>query len=103
MYTLQLRIRNHCELILLIDHSIAVANIFVNIHIASAPSLNFRGIFDAFLKQCSCRVLETKFWWPYSVGHFLVVMFWWSCSGGHAGGHALVVNGHALVAMSWRQ
>ena len=40
------------QVILLIDHTIAVANIFVNIHIASASSLNFRRIIDAFLKQC---------------------------------------------------
>ena len=40
------------QVILLIDQSIAVANMFVNIHIASAPSLNCREIFDAFLKQC---------------------------------------------------
>ena len=46
------------QVILLIDDSIAVANIFVNIQIASAPSLNFTGIYDAFLKQ---RVWEEEF------------------------------------------
>ena len=40
------------QVIFLIDLSNAVANIFVNIHIASAPSLNFRGLCDALLKQC---------------------------------------------------
>ena len=41
------------QVIFLLDQSIAVANIVVNIHIASAPSLNFRGILDAFFKQCT--------------------------------------------------
>ena len=55
LHTVQLAIPNRCELLsnFPLDHSIAVANIFVTIHIASAPSLNFRGICDAFLKQCS--------------------------------------------------
>ena len=41
-------------------HSIAVANIFVYIHLASAPSLNIRGICDAFLKQCTGRIRQWK-------------------------------------------
>ena len=45
---------------LLIDHSIAVANSFGNIHIVSAPSLNFTGIFDAFLKQRRTQIVGTQ-------------------------------------------
>ena len=46
------------QVMLLIDHSIAVANTLVNIHIASAPSLNFRGVFDAFKKMGSAQDLS---------------------------------------------
>ena len=51
------------QVILLIDHSIAVANIFVNIHNAPAPSLNVSGIVDAFSKQCTVQYLCLRFFW----------------------------------------
>ena len=56
------------QVILLIDDSIAVANIFVNIHIASAPSLNCWCIFKTMCVCSFSTALESIF-------H----LFWYVC------------------------